>query len=265
MAHNRAHVKAGEATPKAWRGKRAGGGEPDAATQPARKRPAISGRGRARRRAPSPVGPAAVTAPPAVERPLPASPDAPPWFVQAVPDHLTPAGEPIADDPIEPGRISREQLRLELDAKLLAEIIRNLSAVVSDWDGAGEAGTFSKIEAGQLALLMHEPTIDAVDRWFGGNVNRFRLGIAAVIILLGKGRIHARAIAARRRERIEAGSVDDAIVYARQAAPAVAVEVEPPSEAVTATNGHAPAVDPIAELAARQNAARRSGQIGGEV
>jgi len=259
MAHNRAHVAAGEAEARPWRGKRPTA-EPAAEPKPKRPRSrAAAGRRRVATTPPAPT--------PAVERPLPESPEAPPWFVQAVPDHLTPAGEPIEDDtPAEPGRVSREQLRIELDTKLLAEIIRNLSVVVSDWDGAGEAGHFSRIEAGQLAMLLHEPTIDAVDRWFGGNVNRFRLGIAAVVILLGKGRIHARAIAAKRRAAIEAGSVDDATVYARQAAPAVpvAVEPEPPAAEVAATNGHS-TYDPIAELAERQRAARHAGQIGGEV
>ncbi len=144
---------------------------------------------------------------------------------------------------------------------MLAEIIRNLSVVVSEWDGAGEAGVFSRIEAGQLAQLLHEPTLDLVDRYFAGNANRFRLGIAAVIILLGKGRVHAKAIrlrAAERRAGVEAVDLD---IIAAQSAAAEVRTVDADGLAPVSSNGHTPppARDPIAELAERQQRARTAG------
>lgn len=236
MAHARAHVERGEATPVGRHGEK-------------------GKRGKA-----APVGD---DPPPAVERPLPDDPEAPPWFVQDVPPHLTAAGEPVDDDdPAIAGRVSRERLRVELDQPLLAEIIRNLSVVLSDWDGAGEAGQFSRIEAGQLAMLLHEPTLDLVDRYFGGNVNRFRLGIAAVIILLGKGRVHAKAIRARAAERRAAGEAVDVEILAAQSAAAQPTPMEVTGLAPVSSNGHTPPaepLDPIAQLAERQRRDRTRG------
>jgi len=199
-----------------------------------------------RRAAPAPE-------PPMVETPT-GDPDAPPYFVQAQPPHFDaggahvgptptgPAGEAVPEAPT--AAVSRETLRLALDQPTLAEMIRNLSMVLSDWDGAGEAGHLSRIEAGQLAMLLHDPTLDLVQRYFGGNINRFRLALAAVVLLLGKGRVHARAIAAKRAAAEAASAAqtaDDAAYAATVPAPVVEVDAPEPGSG-----------DPLAELARRQ-------------
>jgi len=197
--------------------------------------------------------PAASPAPAMVETPTD-DPDAPPYFAQDVPPMFaaggssvgpvpTIDGSPAIIPPVTPAPITREAIKLALDQPMLAEMIRNLSVVISDWDGAGEAGQFSRIEAGQLAMLLHDPTIDAVQRFFGGNVNRFRLALAAGIILLGKGRIHARAIQSRRLASVAADTPDDTSAAWTATVPDAPVAV-------------APVVydDPVAELAARQRA-----------
>lgn len=222
---------------------------------PGRARPAKPERkGPAQGATPKPAGPDQEPPAPSVQVPLPDSPEAPPYFVQEQPPHFSfgapvgpaptgPTGEPLA--PTGPGRA---QLRLELNQGLLAEMIRNLSIVASDWDGAGPAGHFSHTEAAQLAMLLHEPTLDLVDRYFAGNVNRFRLGMAAVVIFLGKGRIHFRAIQARRLQAVEGGQEDQ-----EQAARAAQAITEPLAVDPTAP----PSLD---ELAARQAAAREAAQ-----
>ena len=177
-----------------------------------------------------------------VEKPLPDDPDAPPYYVQAQPLHLTPSGPVDTGDissPAVSAQVSRETIRLALDQPTLAGMIRNLSIVASDWDGAGAAGHLSAIEAGQLAMLLHDPTVVAIERFFGGNVDRFKLALAAGILLLGKGRVHIRAIIARRAtaEEQEVVSDIDAAYLATQ--PRVPIEVPAPAT-------------PIDELAARQ-------------
>ncbi len=201
--------------------------------------------------------------PPMVERPL-ADPDAPPYFEQVTPPHFAATGEPAETPTPDPGAVSRETVRLALDQPTLAEMIRNLSIVISDWDGAGEQGHLSRIEAGQIAMILHEPAVDAVMRYFGGNVNRFRLALAAGIILLGKGRVHLRAI---QRSREAAVVVDEGEAVDRSWLATQPVEpVEVPvfgyvdtdrGPVPVSSNGHAPEpepLDPIAQLAARQRA-----------
>lgn len=228
----------------------------------ARKAAGLPRRARPKRVVAAPVEPVA----PAIE--VPTEEGAPPYFVQAQPPRFGLGGEPVGPAPTdaiptpEPGRLSREQLRIELGQPFLAEIIRNLSVVVSDWDGAGAAGQFSHTEAAQLAMLLHEPTIEAVDRYFGGNVNRFRLGLAAVVILLGKGRVHYRAIQTARLREAEALPEDFAEVQGRAAAVREVIEVAVDDGSGQYTNGaevsSAPPapVDAVEVLAARQRAWR---------
>ena len=207
----------------------------------------------ARKAAPEPVA-----VPVMVETPLPDDPDAPPYFEQVQPFHvltggatMPPAGEPIAsglpgDDmshtPSPAAIASREAIRLALTEPTLASMIRQLSVVISEWDGAGERGHLSAIESAQLAMLLHEPAITAVQRYFGGDVDRFRLALALGILLLGKGRIHLNAVRARVAER-QVRAIEEPAIDAAQAAitPNTETEAEP--------------TDPIAALAARQRAA----------
>ena len=206
----------------------------------------------ARKAAPEPVA-----VPVMVETPLPDDPDAPPYFEQVQPFHVLtggatmPPGETVAHEDLthsagtpSPSAIaSREAIRLALTEPTLAAMIRQLSVVISEWDGAGERGHLSAIESAQLAMLLHEPAITAVQRYFGGDVDRFRLALALGILLLGKGRIHLNAVRARVSEQ-QARQVEAPAIDAAQAAITPDVETAEPEP-----------TDPIAALAARQRAA----------
>ena len=113
------------------------------------------------------------------------------------------------------------------EPQILADLIRQLSEVISEMDGAGPDGMFSPIQARQLAMLLHDATVDLVVARCAGNVSRFKLGMAAAIIVIGKGRVHAAAIGrtiASRRVQLDDGSEDDA----PDMDPADAVSVTPP-------------------------------------
>ena len=213
-------------------------------------RAAARGRTVVHRPAPTP----SPAAPVMVEQPLPDDPEAPAYFVQAQPFHITaaagivpPAGESPtapAPDPAAIAAVSRESIKLALGVPTLAGMIRNLSIVVSDWDGAGERGYLSQIESSQIAMLVQDPAIAAVQRYFGGDVGRFKLALAAGILLLGKGRIHAQAIIAKRRA---------AELAAQAPEPEASYAATQPAEPVAAPAPEASGEpDPIAALAARQ-------------
>ena len=68
-------------------------------------------------------------------------------------------------------------------------------------DGAGDAGVFTPMESKQIAILIYDPIIEAITRYFGGDVNRFKRGIAVLIIMLGKGRVHFTAIRNKKKEQ----------------------------------------------------------------
>lgn len=127
---------------------------------------------------------------------------------------------------------------------MLATILRDLSIVVSEADGAGEEGHLSKIQAVQLANLLYDVTVDVIVSRFAGNVGRFKMALAAVLILASKGRIHARAIGAKmtraRAERDATRQVAEAIARTEQP---YAIPTDPRLDDLT---------DPIAILAARQ-------------
>lgn len=193
-----------------------------------------------------------------VETPLPDDPDAPAYFTQAQPFHLlqggatlpppdAPADGPTPTVPDPSALASREAIRLVLDQGTLAGMIRNLSVVISEWDGAGERGHLSAIEAGQLAMLLHDPAISIVQRYFGGNVDRFKLALALGILLLGKGRIHLTAVSDRLRERRAASSGE----LAPEAASYAATQPDQPV-AVPVAPAEPEPLDPVAELARRQ-------------
>jgi len=75
-----------------------------------------------------------------------------------------------------------------------ADLLREVSQILSDADGAGPAGVFSISEATLLSVLLHDQLVDLILARFDGDVTRFRAGAAILIILLGKGRVHMVAI-----------------------------------------------------------------------
>lgn len=166
-----------------------------------------------------------------------------------------PARGPSLDQPTI--RVTPEQrqasvadvVRDALPISTLADLVHAVSVAVSEADGAGEAGHLSKIQSVQVASLLHEPTVQFVIDRFGGDVNRFKAGLAVLLILIGKGGVHYRAVRARlgeRRERLRAPIIAQATVDA--------TTEQPP------TNGRHPierAAQPsgLGEAMARQSAA----------
>ena len=98
---------------------------------------------------------------------------------------------------------TRDAIRDALSEQVLASIIKSFSVSLSEADGAGQAGYLSDIQAAQVDNLLYDATIDLVADRFAGNVTRFKAALAVLVIVLSKGTVHARAIAARVRERRE--------------------------------------------------------------
>jgi hypothetical protein len=200
---------------------------------------------------------------------------------QAGPKVDPPASGPgprVSQPPVHPtiGAVQgsvRDAVRDAFDVTVLADIIRDFSVTLSEADGAGEPGHLSKAQAMMLSKLMYDSTVDAIVDRFGGNVGRFKMALAALVILLSKGSVHARAIA----EKVNARgfTARGAAVPPPAGPPAVpdyaANYVEPltgePARWVDqnseplidldgppglATNGHAVEPDVIADLARRQ-------------
>jgi hypothetical protein len=131
--------------------------------------------------------------------------------------------------------VTRGAVEAAFTREFLAETLRYGSRVASDWDGAGEAGVFSAAESVQIASLLYDPTIGLIINQFGGRVDRFKMFLAGVIILAGRGRVHLAAINARTRARAQARA-------ANAAAPA-----ETPERAAMHEGNGRDAVGPIAE------------------
>jgi len=98
-------------------------------------------------------------------------------------------------------RISRATLSESLSVETLADIIRKLSMVLSEADGAGESGWLSLTESATIATLLYDSTLDVVISRFQGDVGRFKVAIAVLLLVIGKGRVHAQAIGRRLRAR----------------------------------------------------------------
>lgn len=217
---------------------------------------------------------------PAADEPEPDEPGAAPADDAGIPSNEPPR-EPEPDSPTvhqrpprprvmqqaEP-RITRATLSDAFTVETLADLLRQLSQVVSEADGAGEAGWLSRTEAATLASLMYDSTLDLVIRRFAGDVGRFKVAVAILILLVGKGRVHAIAIGRKVREARAARA-------AELPAPAETPEAEPTAlyeepYAPGWPGGPAPAPvpapapdDPMAELAARQEAWRQAHGMGG--
>lgn len=161
--------------------------------------------------------------------------------------------------PATPPIVSRQAIADALSEQVLADMLRKLSATLSDWDGAGEAGTLSMIESMQLASLFYDSTLGIIERYFRGNVDRFKLTLGLAILLLGKGRIHLRAIARRRAEATTPSRANaEAEGYAEAAAADEPTEVDTPGEYAEPEG----TPDLIASIAARQRAWAQSGEAG---
>jgi hypothetical protein len=136
----------------------------------------------------------------------------------------------------------RETVAEAFTLDMLATILRDLSIGISEADGAGEEGYLSRIQAVQLANLLYDVTVDVIVRRFEGNVGRFKMALAAILILVTKGRVHARAIAGKveRRNAESGGKRTAERIIAEAEADRIIAEIE--------------GDDPIAILAARQRA-----------
>ena len=95
----------------------------------------------------------------------------------------------------------KDAVRDAFDITMLAGLIRDFSVTLSDADGAGEAGHLSATQSMMVARLMYDSTVDFVVDRFGGNVGRFKMALAVMVVVLSKGSVHARAIALRVNER----------------------------------------------------------------
>ena len=124
------------------------------------------------------------------------TPQAPALTVLGMEGTADPAkpGKPPAEPPLRP---SREQIAEGSPVSLVAELLTNLSKALSEWDGAGAEGTFSPLEARQIALLTHNSLITLIERYFLGDVERAKMVFALAVILFGKGRVHFVAIKAK--------------------------------------------------------------------
>jgi hypothetical protein len=113
------------------------------------------------------------------------------------PETSTEHEEQEQDDSTAPP-VDTDAIRQAFTVDMLADLLKGLSATISDWDGAGALGTFSPMEAKQIAYLVYDPIVNTIATKFGGNVGRFKMTVAIAIIVLGKGRIHFNAIRAKR-------------------------------------------------------------------
>lgn len=95
----------------------------------------------------------------------------------------------------------REAIRDAMPLAMLADLVRTLSIAISEADGAGPAGYLSEIQSTQVASLLYDATVDLVVDRFHGDVTRFKAGMAVVIIVVAKGKVHATAVRDRIRER----------------------------------------------------------------
>ena len=115
----------------------------------------------------------------------------------APPDHPSIAPTTIRVSPEQRAASVRDAVRDGLPVNVLADVVRGLSVSLSEIDGAGERGYLSPIQSTQVAVLLHDATIELVVSRFNGDVSRFKAALAVVIILGSKGRVHAAAIADR--------------------------------------------------------------------
>ena len=95
----------------------------------------------------------------------------------------------------------KDAVRDAFDVTMLAGLVRDFSVSLSDADGAGEAGHLSATQSMMVARLMYDSTVDFVVDRFGGNVGRFKMALAVMVVVLAKGTVHAKAIGVKVNER----------------------------------------------------------------
>lgn len=113
---------------------------------------------------------------------------------------------------------TREAVASALTPEVLADLVVSLSRALSEIDGAGEAGVLSRVQGAQIAVLLHDATVDLVIVRFKGDVTRFKASMAILLIVLAKGAVHARAIRDRLAERTARSRADATLDAARSAA-----------------------------------------------
>lgn len=99
------------------------------------------------------------------------------------------------------GPATAEAVREALPLDTLAGLVRTLSISLSEADGAGPSGYLSEVQATQIAYLLHDATVEFVARRFRGQVDRFKVLLAVIIIIAAKGPVHVRAIRAKAAAR----------------------------------------------------------------
>lgn len=164
----------------------------------------------------------------------------------ARPSRPTVASPSIRISPEQRAQSVADAVRDALPISTLADMLQALSRSISEMDGAGEAGVLSPIQSVQVASLLYDATVDLVVDRFGGDVTRFKAGLAVLIVLIAKGRVHAVAISARISER-------RAIAKGKATAQAV----------LQATEGDEAPLD-VFEAARRREAMLRAQGIGAE-
>jgi hypothetical protein len=105
--------------------------------------------------------------------------------------------------------VTRGAVEAAFTREFLAEMLREGSRVLAEWDGAGAPGVFSATESVQIASLIYDPTISLIIDRFGGKVDRFKMMLAGVIILAGKGRVHIAAISSKAKAETAARKARD--------------------------------------------------------
>src|ERR1035437_7171033 len=95
----------------------------------------------------------------------------------------------------------KDAVRDAFDVTMLAGLVRDFSVSLSDADGAGQAGHLSATQSMMVARLMYDSTVDFVVDRFGGNVGRFKMALAVMVVVLSKGSVHAKAIGVKINER----------------------------------------------------------------
>ncbi len=150
----------------------------------------------------------------------------------------------------------REDLAETFTVDMLATIVLDLSKMVSEFDGAGEDGYLSRIQSVQVASLLYDSTLDMIVSRFRGDVGKFKMALAVVVMIAAKGRVHAKAIAAKVTPRRRTAPVS---VTPEAPAEPVVVAPAPPvarEDAITAPVAPVVTGDAIAELRERQRASR---------
>lgn len=165
---------------------------------------------------------------------------------------VAPTASPPADAPKAPGLLAKlgigtpqnlptkppkpdapatlAEIKADFTVADLAGILTNASEVLSAWDGAGQEGVLSALEAKQMANLLHDAVAKAILRYFG-SAEKFKMSLAIGLLLMGKGRVHYKAISAKAKaakaaKQSKQGQPTIEAVHAREAQERIEQAVE---------------------------------------